>query len=179
MFDPPDCPVPAKVVSGSMWPGCYLNDCNTFGIQKAYDGRTLGTSTMAHSSWTSGDPYYQLDLGASAPNVTAVRLVARGDGWLMESQYLSVHISSTTSWTASTATLCAASVVFGKLGETATVLCPTGFAWAPRYVTVWMNSTANPQFNGYLSLQEVTPLYEGRHPGSLIYAWTVGGCIRC
>ena len=155
------CPVPAAVVSGTMSPGCYQNDCNTWGIQKAYDGKTQGTRTLAHSEWTSGNPYFQLYLGASAPNVTAVRLVARGDGWLYESQYLSVYVSATTSWTGSTATLCAANVVPAALGETVTVLCPVGFAWKTRYVTVLLNSTANPKFNGYLSLQEVTPLYDG------------------
>ena len=144
-----------------MSPGCYLDDCNTWGIAKAYDGKTRGTSTMAHTSRANYLPYIQLDLGASAPNVTAVRIVARADGWLEESQYLNVHVGSTASWTASTATLCAARIVFGALGETATVGCPTGFAWATRYVTVLMNNTANPQFNGYLSLQEITPLYDG------------------
>ena len=153
-----------------MSPGCYLNDCNTWGIQKAYDGRTRGLSSLPHTSKADSLPFFQLDVGANPPNITAVRIVARADGYLVESQYLNVYVSSTTSWTASTATLCAASIVFGGLGETTTVLCPTGFAWAPRYVTVVLNSTANPQFNGYLSLQEVTPLYEGRHLGSLTHA---------
>lgn len=26
-FDAPDCPVPAPIVGGKMWPGCYNNDC--------------------------------------------------------------------------------------------------------------------------------------------------------
>ena len=143
-----------------MFPGCFINDCNSWGIQKVYDGKTKGLTTLAHTSW-GANLYYQLDLGTSAPEIMAVRLVARGDGWLHESQYLNVYVSATTNWTASTASLCAANVVPAALGDTVTVLCPVGFTWRVRYVTVWMNATANPLFNHYLSLQEVTPLYDG------------------
>jgi hypothetical protein len=149
------------VVTGTMYPGCFISDCGSWGIQKVYDGKTKGLKTLAHSS-RGPVVYYQLDLGTAAPNVTSVRLVARGDGWLEESQHLNVYVSATTDWTASTASLCAASIVFSKLGESATVLCPAGFAWTTRYVTVWMNATANPDFNGYLSMQEVTALYDGK-----------------
>ena len=144
-----------------MYPGCFINDCGSWGIQKAYDSKTKGLATLAHSSKGSV-LYYQLDLGTNTQPIMAVRLVARGDGWLEESQYLNVYVSATTNWTASTASLCTANVVFAALGESATVLCPVGFAWAARYVTVWMNTTANPVFNGYLSLQEVTALYDGK-----------------
>ena len=143
-----------------MSPGCYLNDCNSWGVQKVHDGKTRGLSTLAHSS-DGPVVYYQLDLGTNTQAIMAVRLVARGDGWLHESQYLNVYVSATTNWTASTARLCTANLTFSALGETATVLCPVGFTWTTRYVTVWMNTTANPNFNGYLSLQEVTPLYDG------------------
>ena len=143
---------------------CYGNDCTNWGAQKAYDTRTKGIGSLAHTGW-SYFPYMQLNLGANAPNVTAVRIVARADGWLMESQNLDVYISATTNWTASTATLCATGITFTVLGETATALCPTGFAWSTRYVTVVMNSSANGNFNGYLSLQEITPLYEGEMRG--------------
>ena len=147
------------MVSGAIV-NCFANDCNTWGIQKAYDGRTRSINSLAHTGW-SEFPFMQLNLGTSAPNVTAVRIVARADGWLHESQNLNVYVSSTTSWTASTASLCATNITFAVLGETTTVLCPTGFAWTTRYVTVVMNSTSNRNFNGYLSLQEITPLYDG------------------
>ena len=139
---------------------CYQNDCGNWGLAKAYDGRTTGISSLAHTGW-GYFPYMQLNLGASAPNVTAVRIVARADGWLQQSQNLDVYISATTSWTASNATLCATNITFSVLGEMTTALCPTGFAWTTRYVTVVMNSTSNWKFNGYLSLQEITPLYDG------------------
>jgi hypothetical protein len=168
VFDAPDCPTPANVVTGSMV-NCYGNDCTNWGIRKAYDGKTRGWATMAHTGW-SYFPWMQLDLGTTPPNVTAVRIVARDDSiYAWESQNIDVFVSATTNWTASTATLCATNISFTRAGETTIVLCPTGFTWASRYVTVVMNSTANRYFNGYLSLNEITPLYDGK----------IAACFQC
>ena len=176
VFDPPDCPVAVPVSTGTMSPGCFGGDCNSWGVAKIYDSKTKGLSSLAHTS-SGAFPYFQLDLSASAQNVSSVRIVARADGWLQESQYLNVYISATPSFNAaSTATLCASNTVFASLGETATVLCPVGLAWSTRYVTVQMNSSANPQFNGYLSLQEVTPLYDGERVCRRVHASLLAAC---
>ena len=143
-----------------MYPGCLGNDCTSWGYRKATDGRTRSVQSLAHTSW-GYFPYMQLDLGTNPPNVTAVRLVARADVGLWQSQNLDVFISATTNWTASTATLCRTGLTFAALGEMATVLCPTGYSWASRYVTVFMNSTSNRNFDGYFALQEIMPMYDG------------------
>ena len=140
-----------------------MHDCaaapagNTWGWKKASDTRLVGLASLARTSY-GPYPSLQLDLGASAPNITAVRLAARADGFLEESQNLDVYISATPTWTASSGTLCEGNITFDKLGGVETVLCPTGFT--SRYVTVVMNTDANNRTQ-YLSLQEVTPLWDG------------------
>lgn len=129
VFDPPDCPAPAALVNGTIFPSCYLNHCGTWGAVKAYDSRTLGMTTLAHSGLASvGSPlYFQFDLGLNPPNITAVRITARGDGWLEQSQNLNVYLSANASF-ANTRNLCQADVRFNNLGDTQVIPCPIGLA---------------------------------------------------
>jgi hypothetical protein len=74
---------------------------------------------------------------------------------------LSVWLSPTTAF--QSGTLCVANLSPSYIGEVMNVLCPVNAS--ARYVTVWMNTTSKSTgaYFGteYLSLQEVTPLYDG------------------
>lgn len=145
----------------------------SWGIAKAYDSKTQSLKVLAV---TSGGPfpYMQLDLGAAAPSITAVRIVARGDNaqYLVQSQNLNVYLSATTNWNSSSdATLCVANLTFNAIGEVATVLCPF-VATTTRFVTVVMDSAINPQTVSYLALHEITPLYDSES------AWPQHVCAR-
>lgn len=124
-----------------------------WGAPKAYDGKTLGISTLAITSW-GANPYIQLYLGTSPPNITTVRIVARTDSSQYQTQNLAVYLSQTTSFLSPT-NLCEAGITFGIPGEIATVKCPLGLS--SNYLTVQMNAT------GYMAVEEITALYEGEH----------------
>ena len=142
-----------------MFPSCYSNDCTNWGIQKAYDGKVYGIRSLAHTGYGSGGIlYFQYDLGPNPPNITAVRITARADAGLSQSQNLNVYLSGNTSYTVGN-TLCRSNVTFPNLGNTQVIFCPVGME--TRYVTVAMNTTANTGWDGYMALQEVTPLYDG------------------
>ena len=129
VFEPPECPTAAVPISAKMYPGCYSNDCTSYGIQKAYDGRTRGLSTLAISSYVpaGGLVYFQYDLGQSPPIINAVRITARSDANLRDSQNLNVYLSSNATY-ADPRNLCQANVRFSSLGETQVLLCPTGLS---------------------------------------------------
>ncbi len=162
-FDVPECPVPVPVVSGSMSPACYGNDCAYWGPQKAYDLNLRSFRSLAIVQYSTY-PHMQFDFNDTRTDITAVRITARADCCVDQSQNLNVYLSNTTKFwdpisglTSLGSMLCSAGVRFNRLGETATVLCPVNTP--ARYLTVVMNGT------NYLSLQEVTALYDGK-PGS-------------
>ena len=149
---------------------CYLGDCASFGIAKSYDGKTQSPGSLALTDFVTGaDPYMQQDLGANAPNITAVRITNRpgaGTTFVHESRNLNVYLSANSSWTGAQSVMCGYDIDFLRDGETITLLCPTGYTWVPRYVTVWMNATGNGIARNFLSLSEIAPLYDGEPPMS-------------
>ena len=151
VFDPPDCPVPVPITGGTMWPTCFGGNCGYWGPAKAYDGKTKALSTLAIVQYAT-NPHMQLDLGSSRSDITSVRITSRADCCLSQSQNLNVYLSPTTSF--QSGTLCDVGLKFARVGETVTVLCPVNATG--RFLTILLNGT------DYLSLQEVTPLYDGR-----------------
>jgi hypothetical protein len=108
-------------------------------------------------------PYMQYDLGPNPPNVTSVRITARADCCLYQSQNLYVYLSDNSTDFRTGNTLCAGNVTFGGIGNTLVLLCPVAVA-GKRYLTVQMNTTENVG-GQYLSLQEVTAIYDGACEG--------------
>jgi hypothetical protein len=164
VIDLPDCPTPAVPVGGTVYPACYNNDCNSFGIRKTYDFYTKSTSNFAITT-VSAYPYMQQDLGANAPNITYVRITSRngpGTQFISQASNVNVYLSATPTWNGTQSVVCAYDLDFTYDGETATLLCPVGYTFTPRYLTVWMNSTARIP----MSFAEITALYEGKwqHP---------------
>ena len=139
-----------------MYPNCAGGNCEYYGISKLVDGKESGTRTLGHTSYGTS-PYMQLDLGYPRSDVLAVRLVARSDTALYQSQYLNVYMSNTTSFQGTNGTLCEANVTFDFLGEDTLAMCPVNVT--ARYITVWKNATS------YLALQEVQPLVDGEWLG--------------
>ena len=85
---------------------------------------------------------------------TGVRLVARADSNLAQSQKLSVYISPQTTFLGAGTAQCNGTIVFSKLGEEKILACPANVT--ARYVTVQMNATNN------LALQEFNALLDGK-----------------
>ena len=116
----------------------------------------------------SVNPYMQFDLGSIRTDISIVRIVGRADWYtdwssssMSQQSNLSVWLSPTTAF--QSGTLCAANLSPSVIGEMLAVLCPVNAS--ARYVTVWMNTTGKSTggYAGmdYLSLQEVTPVYDG------------------
>ena len=134
-----------------MWPTCYGGNCAYWGPAKAYDGREKTVQSLAIVQYAT-NPHVQFKLNATRTDISAVRVVARADCCLSQAQNLNVYLSTTTSFL--NGTLCDDGITFPTIGSAATVLCPINKA--ALYVTVMLNGT------DYLSLQEVTPLYDGK-----------------
>ena len=158
MFDPPECPRAANVsIAGSrMVPSCNGNDCTNWGVSKLVDGREKSVYSLGIVQYAV-NPYVQLDLGLLRSDILSVRIVARADAALSQSQNLNVYLSATTDFMGANSTLCQAGLTFVGLGSETSALCPVSFK--ARYVTVWKNGT------DYLSLQEVQALVDGECPG--------------
>ena len=118
----------------------------------------------------------QFDLGSERTDISVVRVVGRADQYadlsstsLSQQSNLSVWLSPTTAF--QSGTLCASNLSPSVIGETLTVLCPVNAS--ARYVTVWMNTTGRAALaygglyagKDFLSLQEVTPVYDGEPGG--------------
>ena len=152
--------------------GCFIGDCATWGPSKALDLRTKSLSSLAIVA-RSVNPFMQFDLGGLRTDISVVRIVGRADWYaepvdrgstsLTQQSNLSVWLSPSPAF--ASGTLCAANLSPGYIAETLSVPCPANVS--ARYVTVWMNTTG--KLSGgvpdqeYLSLQEVTPLYDGEH----------------
>ena len=164
IFDPPDCPTPAIPVGGTVWPACYNNDCNSFGVRKTYDSITRSSGNFALTAF-GANPYIQQDLGANAPNITQVRITSRngpGTTFIRQASNLNVYLSATASWTGPQSVMCANDLDFTHDGEAATMLCPVGITFLTRFLTVWMNSTGNGINSITMSFAEIAALYEGK-----------------
>jgi hypothetical protein len=138
-----------------MWPTCLGGNCAYWGPQKAYDGREKTIQSLAIVHYAT-NPYVQFRLNGTRSDITAVRIVARADCCLDQARNLNVYLSTTPSFLSGT--LCDDGIQFPTIGSAATVLCPINTA--ALYVTVMLNGT------NYLSLQEVTPLYDGEASAS-------------
>ena len=168
VFDPPDCPVPAPVSSATFSSaGCFGGNCAAWGPAKAIDGRTRSTSSLAIVA-RSANPYMQFDLGRLRTDISVVRVVGRSDAYadpytssMSQQSDLSVWLSPTPAF--SSGTLCASNLSPSAIGEVLNVLCPVNAS--AQYVTVWMNTTGKStgMYAGidFLTLAEVTPLYDG------------------
>jgi hypothetical protein len=141
------------IASATMSPRCYGNDCSTWGPQKLNDTRETGLRSLGVVEF-SEDPYVQLDLGSPTTAVQAVKLVARADCCLHESQNVYVYLSPTPDFRGSGSALCAANITFSRLGEASVVLCPLNTS--ARYVTAQKNGTL------WFSLQEFVPLMDSK-----------------
>lgn len=155
-----------RIASGSVSPGCYQNDCSTYGWQKLTDGIEAGLASLAQTS-SGSSPYMQLDLGAVLANITAIRVVARADCCLEQSQYLNVYASTSSNFTGAGGVLCASNVTFSALGEGVLLLCP--LSTTMRYVTVQKvvvtsgsGRRLHQTTSSVLSLQEVQALMDGK-----------------
>ena len=104
----------------------------------------------------------QLNLGVYSGNVTGVRLNARSDCCLEQAANLNIYLSATTSFTGAQSTLCASGIKFTALKEVIMVPCPIT-TYQPKYVTVMHNTSYY-----VLSIQEVTPLFDGECTVSLV-----------
>jgi hypothetical protein len=173
VVDPPECPRPAPIANGTIYPRCLGGDCNTWGPQKLYDFRESGLRSLGEAEYST-DPYFQLDMGVQRGDVQAVRVVARSDAYIWESNNIDVYIGPTTSFLYGAATPCAYNVTFPALGAAVTVLCPVNTT--ARYITVQHNGTA------YFSLQEVSALVDSkleRGPSALFCTpCLLGGAMR-
>ena len=130
------CPRRAWVYQGgsSMFPSCFTGDC----------GKQIGAlldSDKASNGATDGDamPYVTFDLGFERTDVRSVTLAGRADGDLVQSQMVSVYISTSKPFNASGSTLVRANITFSTLGEKLEILCPPGTP--ARYVTVVRSNT--------------------------------------
>ena len=92
----------------------------------------------------------QFDFGTIRTDIEAVRITARSDDNLPNSQDLSLYLSPTTTFSGSNGVLCVSGLRFKSLGETTTVNCPT--STAARYLTVMKIGT------GQLNVQEIAAL---------------------
>ena len=130
------CPRTAWVYQGgsSMSPSCYDNDCG-----KQIDA--LLDSDKASNGATDGAdmPYVTFDLGFERTDVRSVTLTGRADGDLVQSQMVSVYLSTSKPFNASGSTLVRANITFSALGEKLEILCPPGTP--ARYVTVVRSNT--------------------------------------
>lgn len=163
VFDEPECPIVAPIVNGTLSPGCFNLDCDTWGASKAFDSLTRGVKSLAHTSWGQ-NPSIQLQLSSSFnANVSAVKLFARADCCKDQARDMNVYISVTAAFTGPNSALCAANVSMVTDGGMIMVLCPI-MPWVAKYVTVVRNTSGN-----VLALQEIQPLYDGE-AGS----WTRG-----
>ena len=184
VFDPPDCPVPAPVTGGTFSSaGCFVDNCATWGPAKALDGRTKSLQSLAIVK-RSVNPWMQFDLGSIRTDISMVRIVGRADWYgeppslgstsLTQQSNLSVWLSPTTAFTSGT--LCAENLSPSGIGETLNVLCPVNAS--ARYVTVQMNTTGKLSSGvtgvEFLSLQEVTPQYEGEQGTHASHAYGSG-----
>ena len=145
------CPVPVTFTSGSMSPGCFMNDCATWGYTKALDGIETGLKSLAHTS-TGTNPYVQFDLGSVQSTLDGVVMVARSDCCLSRSTNLNLYLSSTPSLQG--VTPFASGVGATALGQTFTAAVPDGLSG--RYVTILRNGSDTS-----VNLQEVRVLASG------------------
>lgn len=136
-----------------MWPTCYDNDCSYWGPQKLNDSN-VGSFSSLGIVQAAAYPYVQLDFGELRTDISAVRLVARADCCLDQSQGLNVYLSGNSTFLPPVGTLVSAGIAFTGVGQTVTITVPASIE--ARYLTVWKNHTWS-----YLSLQEVTALYDG------------------
>lgn len=154
-FDEPLCyDVASTVLQDSrISPGCFNSNCSLYGIANAVDGNgTLQEWGILARSGLGANQFLQLGMGIQRSDVLAVRLVARNDSSLEESQGVDVFLSPGTNHLASDSVLCASNVTFDGLGEDEVVLCPVNTT--ARYVTVARTGTAG------ISMLEIMPLLE-------------------
>ena len=153
------CPVPAPVVGGTLFPWCMVNDCKSYGYQKAIDGKTSSFAGMSITGYHYADDgqqvnsYMQFDLGSLRSDITAVRLVGPiRSTYSTMPENVSVYLSATSDFKAGT--LCDTGIEFVEPGQTALIDCPAGAS--ARYLTAFYNVP-----NQRLTLMEVTPYYDG------------------
>ena len=156
MFDPPECPVPAPVVDGTLYPWCMGYDCKRLGYQKAVDGKTWGPTTTAITGYNYNssrlNSYMQFDLGTARTDIGQVRVVApMYQTSAVLPTNLSVYVSTDKYFRAGV--LVASGVGFAQWLESLVLLCPIT---SIRYVTV-----VDEVPNRRLALQEVSALYDG------------------
>jgi hypothetical protein len=93
-------------------------------------------------------------MGAVRADVVAVRVVARSDAYLEQSQNVTVYLHTQSDYQVTDGrVLCEARINFTRLGDEVQAICPSNSTG--RYITV-----VKPG-KGELSLQEITPMYIG------------------
>jgi hypothetical protein len=145
------CPVPVTITSGSMYPGCYENNCPFWGYTKALDNIETGLRSMAHTSFGT-NPYIQFDLGTAQSTLDAVVMMVRADCCLERSTNLNLYLSNTSDIT--TVVPFATRVSASALGQTLTVAVPDGLSG--RYLTILRNGSDTS-----INLYEVKVLANG------------------
>ena len=144
-----------------------FNDCASYGVGKAIDGKTSSFSGMTITGFTidSANPlnsYMQFDLGSVRSDITAVRMIGPiSSTYSTLPENVSVYLSATPDFKAGT--LCETGVSFTEPSQPALVECPA--AVPAKYLTVFYNVA-----NQRLALMEVTPYYEGGSTCDLCWA---------
>lgn len=150
-----------------MYPGCYGNDCRTWGWSKALDNIQAGLKSLAHTSF-GNNPYIQFDLGSVQSTLSAVMVVARADCCLERASNLNLYLSSTSSIQLVTAF--AIGVSAPGLGQTLTVAVPNGISG--QYLAILRNGSATS-----VNVQEVSIIASGEQATSVqwmacsLWAW--------
>ena len=145
--------MPVTVPSGTMSPGCYLNDCTGWGAQKALDGVETGLKSLAHTS-DGVNPYITFNLGSVRSDLDAVRLLSRVDCCWARASNLNMYLTATPSFQSSTPF--AVGVGANALAQTATVAVPDGLSG--QYLTIQRNTSGTPDS---INIQEFTVLASG------------------
>lgn len=91
------CVVPVTAIGGNMYPSCFTGNCAYWGPAKAIDQKELSTASLAIVE-SATNPWLQIDMGVQRDDIVGVRIVARRDCCVDQSQNLYVYLSSVTQW---------------------------------------------------------------------------------
>lgn len=137
---------------------CVVMACR--GPQKLYDNITPSSNptnpadnSLAMTS-AGNNPYFIVEYGTSLSNVGQIRIQARADSNLAQSNNLDVLLGNSTSINA--ATKIATGVTFATLGENKYIAVPAGASFTHIFVQRMVT-------NDVIALQEVEALVDGEH----------------
>ena len=143
---------------GGLITSCLDNNCQQWGVNKAYDGSEAGINSLAITGPQTAS-FMQMDLGTNRTDVAAVRIAASSDptySYTLASN-LDVYISSGLDAKA-TGTLCGSIGAYTSAGQAQSVACPSGASG--RYITVFRTGLTTA---ASMAVQEISVLAAGEH----------------